>query len=127
MKKLFFLILLTYQTCYSLPIDTNVVKYYPLAIGNSWTYSYLNYPYGPIYRYREMVTGTISTNSHFYYIITTYRIGYPVTIVYRRIDSVKNNILIYNTNGCAWLQNEIAGDSIGARLGDSSKYFCTDN
>jgi len=106
--------------------DTTAAKYYPLAVGNSWTYSYSGFPCCGFYRYKEVVTGTISTNAHFYYIITTYRIGFSQGIEYRRIDSVKNNILIYSTSGCSWLQNEITGDSIGAHLGDSSKYICVD-
>jgi len=127
MKRIFlflFLVLLINAKTHS--IDTNVVKYYPLAVGNSWTYSYVNYPYGPIYRHTERVTGTISMNSHFYYIITTYTSnGYSPVTHYHRIDSVNNNIHIYdNTAPCPWLQNEITGDSLGARIGDSSKLSC---
>ena len=127
MKKLllfvFLLLLLINTKTYSL--DTTAAKYYPLAVGNSWTYSYFNYPFGPIYRHTERVTGTITLNNHFYYVITSYRYGYSSAIHYYRIDSLNNNIHIYdNTTPCPWLQNEITGDSLGAGLGDSSKMNC---
>jgi len=126
MKKLFLFVFLLLQILnykvYS--IDTAAVKYYPLAVGNSWTYSHFWYPYGGGYNYKETVTGTTITNGHFYYIITI-RQGISQTTELRRIDSVKNMILIYNnTNPCPWLQNEITGDSIGAHIGDSSKVAC---
>ena len=105
-------------------VDTAAVKYYPLAIGNSWTYSYVPYPMLP-YLYKNTVTGTTSMNGHFYYIITTYRNGYAPVNTYQRIDSLKNNVLIYSTSGCPWLQNEITADSLSARLGDSSKTSCS--
>src|SRR2546430_13257690 len=128
MKKLllfvFVLLALLNSKIYS--YDTTAAKYYPLAVGNSWTYSYYNYPQGPIYRHREKVTGTITFNNHFYYIITTYRNGYSPAIHYYRVDSVKNNINIYdNITPCPWLQNETTGDSVGASLGDSSKMSCS--
>jgi len=111
-----------YNNLYSL--DTAAVKYYPLAVGNTWTYSHFA-TNGPAYRYREKITGTIVTNGHLYYIFTYYRIGFAEEVSYRRIDSVKNNVLVYSSNsGCLWLQNEETADSLGARKGDSSLVSC---
>jgi hypothetical protein len=106
--------------------DTSITNYYPLAIGNSWTYYYINYPQGPIYNYKETVIGTNTMNNHLYYIIMT-TFGYPRAPLTenRRIDSATYNIHIYaTTNYCPWLVNEITRDSLRARLGDSSKYSC---
>ena len=111
-----------YNNLYSL--DTAAAKYYPLAVGNTWTYSHFA-TNGPAYRYREKITGTIVTNGHLYYVFTYYRIGFAEEVSYRRIDSVKNNVLVYSSNsGCLWLQNEETADSLGARKGDSSLVSC---
>lgn len=108
----------------SFSLDTAAVKYYPLAVGNAWTYSHFA-TNGPSYRYKEKITGTIVTNGHFYYVFTSYRTGYAETVSYRRIDSVKNIVLIYSSNsGCQWLQNEETADSLSARKGDSSRVSC---
>ncbi len=106
--------------------DTSITNYYPLAIGNSWTYSYFNYPQGPIYNYKETVIGTNTMNNHLYNIIrTTFSyLTSPVT-EYRRIDSSSASIRIYaSTNSCPWLSNERTSDSLKSRMGDSSKYDC---
>ncbi len=118
------LILLSGILTNSYSLDTAASKYYPLAIGNTWTYSHFA-TNGPAYRYREKITGTIVTNGHLYYIFTYYRIGFSETVSYRRIDSVKNNVLIYSSNsGCQWLQNEETADSLCGRKGDSSLVGC---
>ncbi len=106
-------------------LDTAAVRYYPMAVGNKWTYSYFTNT-GPSYRFQEKITGTIVTNGHLYYIFTYYRSGYAPSVSYRRIDSVKNNVLIYSAgSGCSWLQNETTADSLSAKKGDSSLYSCT--
>ena len=128
MKKyclLLFLISVSGVLNFVFSIDTSAVKYYPLAIGNKWTYSHFA-TYGPEYRYQEGITGTLIMNGHLYYEFTYYRAGYGSTVSYRRIDSVKNNVLIYSSgSGCAWLQNETTGDSLSAQKGDSSLYGCS--
>ncbi|MBE2216949.1 MAG: T9SS type A sorting domain-containing protein [Ignavibacteria bacterium] len=106
-------------------LDTAATKYYPVAVGNVWTYGHFA-TNGPSYRYQEKITGTIITNGHLYYIFTYNRIGFPQSVSFKRIDSLRNNILIYSANsGCSWLYNEVTGDSLSARKGDSSLVGCS--
>ncbi len=127
MKKLFFIIFIIFfvspdNLVYSL--DTAAAKYYPLAVGNTWTYSGFGYPCcGPI-RYREKITGTIVTNGHFYFILTTTQSTGNSATSYIRLDSAKGMMALYETSGCTWLQNETAKDSLSSRKGDSSRYNC---
>lgn len=125
MKYFVALFLFTCTVSVTFSVDTAAVKYYPLALGNVWTYSHFA-TNGPSYRYQEKITGTLSINGHYYYIFTTYRVGYSPADSYRRVDSLKNIILTYSTSsGCTWLINEITGDSLSAKTGDSSRYNCS--
>jgi hypothetical protein len=136
MKAIFitFILLLSFTEIYSqnfwqqtntLQIDTNVFKYYPLNIGNSWTYLHYS-PFPGFYRYKKKVTGTIILEGKSYYVITTYRTGYTDYLEYLRIDSTCGNVRNYTTTGgCSWTPNERVGDSLAARRNDSSKYNCT--
>ena len=127
MKKINFFLLLTLLLSVNIcSQDTSITNYYPLAVGNSWTYSYFNNPQGPIYNYKETVIGTNTMNNHLYYIIRT-TFSYPIAPLteYRRIDSSSVSIRIYSsTNNCPWLSYERTSDSLKARMGDSSKYDC---
>jgi hypothetical protein len=115
-------------------IDTNAIKLYPLTIGNSWTYKWFN-PFLGLHKYKYVITGTITTNAHFYYVFTTYSTEYSPSVNYIRIDSLRNTLLYYTTTqGCQWLINESVSDSLSARQFDSSKtyncnsyYRCTDD
>ncbi|NOS84162.1 MAG: T9SS type A sorting domain-containing protein [Ignavibacteria bacterium] len=109
----------------SYPLDTAAVKYYPLAVGNVWTYSGFGYPCCGAFKYRERITGTINTNGHFYYILTKTQSNGSTEIIYIRLDSTKGNIVVNQSGSCAWLQNEKTRDSLAARRGDSSKFDCS--
>ena len=65
MKKIIFLISIfingVITQIYSL--DTVASKYYPMSVGNIWTYSHFA-TNGPSYRYQEKITGSIVTNGH---------------------------------------------------------------
>ena len=128
MKNSIFYIYITltislFQNAYSL--DTNAVRYYPLAVGNSWTYK--DHTFFGDTRYKLTVTGTINTNGHLYYVING---G-----TYQRIDSVKGVVRTYaSSQSCLWLQNEVSMDSLSAKFRDSSKalncmnyYRCIDD
>ncbi len=127
MKKfitILFILALGFNIHSSFSLDTVAAKYYPLAVGNTWTYSGFGYPCCGAYKYREKITGTIITNGHFYYILTKTQSNGGSDIIYIRIDSLKGNILVNQGGSCPWLQNERTKDSLSARKGDSSKYDC---
>lgn len=104
--------------------DSTAARYYPLSVGNTWTYNGFGYPCCGAFKYRERITGTINTNGHFYYILTKTQSNGSTEIIYIRLDSTKGNILVNQSGSCAWLQNEKTRDSLSARKGDSSKYDC---
>lgn len=109
----------------SFSYDSVAAKYYPLAVGNTWTYSGFGYPCCGAYKYREKITGTIVTNGHFYFIMTTTQHTGSSVTSYIRLDSTKGMVYIYEQGGgCPWLQNERAKDSLSARKGDSARYNC---
>ena len=124
MKKLFissllYLFLSQLNLLYS--YDTSSSRYFPIAVGNCWTYYHGSYPYGGSYRYKVTVTGTIVTNNHLYYIFST-----GSSPQYIRIDSMKNAVMVYDAStGCPWLNYEHTLDSLSARLGDSSMFNCS--
>jgi len=97
---------------------------YPLAVGNKWTYEYHHFLSQTRYRYSEEVTGVYYANAHRYFTIKISRIGYVVNTEYRRIDSVKGNI-VQLINACPWLINEKALDSISGKVNDSFLYGCS--
>ncbi|RPI15113.1 MAG: T9SS C-terminal target domain-containing protein [Ignavibacteriae bacterium] len=108
---LFLLIDLTYS------IDTISTKYYPLNVGNSWTYTYFHNIPPLTYKYKRVVTGTIIQNGHKYYIINTSLF---------RVDSTNGRLLIYSSNsGCNWLINEKLVDSLSAKKWDSCRFDCS--
>jgi hypothetical protein len=128
MKKLniiLFFLAMYFCSQLSFSYDSVAAKYYPLAVGNTWTYSGFGYPCCGAYKYREKITGTINTNGHFYFIMTTTQHTGSSVTSYIRLDSTKGMVYIYEQGGgCPWLQNERAKDSLSARKGDSSRYNC---
>ena len=106
-------------------IDTVSTKYFPLAVGNSWTYySYsYRYPYGQSWRYKITITGTVITNAHIYYIMKITSPGSSDTSKVR-IDSLNGRILYFETPSCTWLNNEILADSLESRKFDSCRANC---
>jgi hypothetical protein len=121
MKKLTFTVLaliLTTQFCFS--IDTVSTKYYPLKVGNSWTYVHFHYGFpSETYRYKVTILGTSVVNGHLYYSTSGYQL---------RIDSTYGRLLKYTTtSGCQWLNNEMLQDSLCSRLHDSCYAQCGAN
>ena len=73
MKKIIFTILsLLLFTEITFSLDTVSTKYYPLKVGNSWTYYYYQDNPPQNYRYKNTIKGTAVYNNHFYYIFTRY-------------------------------------------------------
>ena len=99
--------------------DTVSTKYYPLQIGNSWTYMYDHYTPPNIntyYKVKYTITSTFFSNGHIYYT------GAFVNNI--RIDSVTGRLMQYNSSSCPWSPNEILIDSLSSRLHDSSRTYC---
>src|SRR5438552_15363987 len=128
MKKLFLLFFLSYQTSYSLPIDSTVYKYFPLNVGNRWTW-YLFQPYnpGPGYETLRILNSFISNGKVLfrarydaYYISSTQHDHY---IRCYRIDSLTGNLYKYDSLG----GNECLTDSLNSMKDDSSHHQSCDN
>jgi hypothetical protein len=115
-----FIIILTDIT-YS--IDTNSTKYFPLKLGNSWTYSFLQTVPPASYRTKNTITDTLTRYGHLYYImsvITTQ--GNNADTV--RIDSLYGRLLKAGT-GCPWNLYDLMIDSLSAHKNDSVSLNCT--
>jgi hypothetical protein len=113
------LFLIVYQDTGYL-LDTLSLKYYPLQIGNSWTYFHVHVGNpSSSSKYKLTITGTTTFGGHLYFITNSAsRI---------RVDSLNGKFLIYDTNyGCPWLNNERLIDSLQARIHDSCRSECQD-
>ena len=97
-------------------IDTTSTKYYPLHVGNSWTYYRYWYPYGGSGRYKNTITSTSIINGHVFYQID------PYTLI--RIDSTTGDILRSSNTGCSWISGVTLVDSLASRIRDSCKANC---
>jgi hypothetical protein len=116
MKKiiLIFIILLTQQNLFSW--DTTAAKFYPLAIGNQWSYWHasFHYPYGcslvfePYHYIISIISDTV-ISSHKYYKFNNGSL--------ERIDSVTMNVYRRSGNG------ECLIDSLYARM-NNTLYIC---
>jgi hypothetical protein len=116
MKKIIFtFLILLFSIHITFSIDTISTKYYPLKIGNSWTYYHYSNSSPGSYWYKNTVTSSTNTNGHIYYIIgsTQYR-----------VDSLNGRLVAYSTSGCNWLQNEVLVDSLSAKKNDTCSSNC---
>jgi len=133
-KKLFILIFSVIYQNISFSTDTLSLKYYPLKVGNMWTY-YFEQSFIPYYRYRYRVTVTdsVTINNNTYFILFTQRPYQGNITETLRVDMNNGNILKFSpVNHCPWLQYDALVDSLGSHLHDSAKsgcdlfYRCTD-
>jgi hypothetical protein len=105
-----------------LPWDTTSAKYFPLQVGNVWVYNGFGYPCCGPYIYKVKVTGSAVLNGHLYYKLKS---TLSSDTTYVRVDSSRGIILFRNTtNSCGWLNQETTGDSLAARINDSSTTLC---
>ena len=117
-----FILLLFLFPCSIKSIDTTSTKYYPLQIGNSWTYHCYQFVYpGPILN--SKVKFTITTSS----IINGHQYFSGALFNSIRIDSINGKLLQSTSNGCNWLTNERLIDSLSSRLNDSCRANCENN
>jgi len=125
MKKIILLLFLITSAIDSMPLDSNLFKYFPLKVGNRWTWfrGTLVAP-GPGYETMK-IQSTLYANNHTYYVskydvyLSNGNLYYTANLHYR-IDSTTGNLLIYNSQN----QTECLSDSLNSSRGDSANCTC---
>ncbi len=111
--------------------DTNIVKYFPLSVGNVWVYygSYFTVQCQSSYYQKISVDSIRILNNHKYYklslttrFISGSNCGYSqIYNGYYRVDSSNGNVYRYGINtNCSFTPNEFLIDSLRSRSGDTS-------
>ena len=129
MKKIIFVLLLAalagnFVKSFSLTLDTNVFKYYPLKVGNRWSWQGFAYPIMPPLNMSQKIISTRLINNHLYYFSRHDQYQYNGTILntsysYSRIDSLTGNLYNYDTIS----HTDCLIDSLNIRKNDSA-YSC---
>jgi len=108
-------------------LDTNVFNYYPLKVGNRWTWNInSNYSPGPGYK-TAYIAGEQIFRDHLYYRVfyKTYRIYTNQISEWNqlvRIDSLTGNLYLLSVNGSDTL--DCLRDSLNTPLNDSAYIYC---
>mgnify|MGYP001191794533 CR=1 FL=1 len=119
-----FALILTLVTENSFSWDSTLAKFYPLKVGNSWTYRGQGTFPGPCWtREKRTVTGTNVVNGHLYYVVHYISQYNPPGDFYVRVDSTTMNVMLYGA-GCPWSPTEAISDSLGSRYRDSFIVNC---
>ena len=129
MKNIFksLILLLIFTSLTAIAQDTNIIKYFPLRLGNIWIY---HYTYTPYYNtnvfLKKKIDSTINLQGHvFYRFIVTCRYvsGYPPCgdpyYEYYRVDSVTGRVFQYISGTGCFNQNYNLFDSLLTPLNDS--------
>ena len=91
--------------------DTVSSKYFPLKIGNSWTYYNTATVFPPPYYSRAKITKDTLMNGHRYFYMTGLYYNWI------RYDSTNGNLLKYKpNNGCSGYQNDQIIDSLASSV-----------
>ncbi|MBZ0203530.1 MAG: T9SS type A sorting domain-containing protein [Ignavibacteria bacterium] len=122
--KIVIIFLLFAQSVSCLPIDSNIFKYFPLKIGNRWTWHGFAYPIMPPPNVSQKIISTILINNHLYYFSKLDQFQNNGTIQhtsynYCRIDSLTGNLYTYDTVS----HTDCIMDSLNIRKNDSA-YSC---
>jgi len=72
MKKIIFVLLISALagnviSSFSITLDSNVFKYFPLKVGNRWTWQGFAYPIMPPLNISQKIISTRIINNHLYY------------------------------------------------------------
>lgn len=98
-----------------IPGDTNSAKYFPLSVGNSWTYLAVNQFYQSYYYKKTVYRDTIINNKKYFFYGSHQNNGEWI-----RYDSIKSNLLVFSTNGgCSFYSNDRIIDSLAAKKNDN--------
>jgi len=125
MKKIIWILLLLPLIIQSQTVDTNVYKYFPLSIGNRWTW-YIDQYWDPGPGYETMnVLNMQNINSRVYFVIQQdiyyiYQSQHYTNNNYYRIDSISGNLYSYSPQ----TQSECLLDSLNSRKIDSAHCTC---
>src|SRR4030095_16267531 len=128
MKKTIFFILLSFSSINFYALDTNHIRYFPLAVGNSWTYNASQSNPPSSWRVKTTIQRDSVISGKRYFRTSFPAIG-PNTLL--RIDSVTGKIVKYvGLNGCTG-PFETLVDSLNSRKNDSAndcflRRKCTD-
>lgn len=104
--------------------DSLAKNYFPLKIGNSWTYKTLTTGGDTAYTKITVLSDTIIQNVKFYRLSNElpYFTGKLIAL-----DTISGNLYGYQENGgCSYYGNSYLIDSLGSRLGDRV-YSCSSN
>lgn len=123
MKKIIIFLIFA-QTVFCLPIDSNIFKYFPLKVGNRWTWHGFAYPIMPPLNVSQKIISARLINNHLYYFSKLDYFQNNGTIQYTiynycRIDSLTGNLYTYDTISNA----DCLMDSLNIRKNDSA-YSC---
>jgi hypothetical protein len=129
MRKIIYILLFAvlagnFIKSFSLTLDTNVFKYYPLKVGNRWSWQGFAYPIMPPLNMSQKIISTRLINNHLYYFSRLDQYQYNGTILntiynYSRIDSLTGNLFTYDTIN----HTDCLIDSLNVRKNDSA-YSC---
>lgn len=115
--------------------DSNIVKFFPLNVGNVWVYNGYKSIFGQcstVYLKKVSIDSSITVNNKIYYKlnITTNFIGgngtchysFLYTGYFYRIDSITGNIYMLSSNpNCSFNPSEVLFDSLKSRLNDTTR------
>jgi hypothetical protein len=105
---------------FSFAADTVSAKYFPLAVGNSYTYLTVN-NFFQQYRRKATITKDTIINNKKYFYCYNFPIFMPGWI---RYDSARSNLLKYNPNqSCSNYSQEVIVDSLAMSVNNSINCF----
>jgi hypothetical protein len=125
----FALILMT-GNIFSQTID--VIRYFPMRVGNFWVYDYNEWFY-PVYlngKVKYEITGTKTVNGKSYYVFSVQSSPYLNNVNMfggdtLRVDSISGNLcFLYRPSGCSYSPDELCFDSLSAKPGDTVSTQC---
>ncbi len=112
MKVCFTLLLLTsflITNSQTFSQDTNSAKFFPLKIGNSWTYYESSLYFVPYYKRVIVTKDSVISNHKYYYLSGLFN--------WIRYDSTNGNLLMHAPNqGCSGYQNDRIIDSLASSV-----------
>jgi hypothetical protein len=126
MKKIIWILILLPIIIQSQSLDTNVFKYFPLSVGNRWTW-YIDQYWDPGPGYETMkIQSTINANNRVYFAIQQdvyyfYQNQHFAGNSYYRIDSSNGNLYSFNLQ----YQTECLIDSLNSKKIDSAQCTCS--
>lgn len=139
LKFLYFTLIFTTFAVHSQ--DTNIVKYFPLNVGNVWVYNGNASVYSQCNRtfYHKIYIDTsitINNKTYFRFITLSKHIGgtggcgysFLYDGYYYRVDSTNGNIYCYFPNtSCSYSPNEVLWDSLKSGSGDTANQCSNGN